>query len=108
VFEEANSDRVSRRRAATRREILDAATEMVRSEGLGGLAVRDLARRVGMQAPSLYAYFDSKHAIYDAMFREGSVEFLARMEALAPDASLLDGAVALASPTTPHTTSGPH
>jgi AcrR family transcriptional regulator len=48
----------------------------VRAEGLGALSLRDLARRVGMQAPSLYSYFDSKHAIYDAMFAQGAQQFL--------------------------------
>jgi len=32
-----------------------------------------------MQAPSLYSYFDSKHAIYDAMFTEGCRELLDRL-----------------------------
>jgi AcrR family transcriptional regulator len=44
----------------------------VREHGLGSLALRDLAERVGMRAPSLYQYFPSKHAIYDAMFAQGT------------------------------------
>lgn len=73
------ADRRAERREATRRQILDAAWELVRAEGLAGLSLRDLATRVGMQAPSLYAYFDAKHAIYDAMFRQGFEAFLERM-----------------------------
>jgi AcrR family transcriptional regulator len=69
-------DRRAERREATTTEILDAAWELVRMEGLAGLAMRDLARRVGMQAPSLYSYFDSKHAIYDAMFAQGAHAYL--------------------------------
>ena len=65
-------DRRAERREATVSEILDAAWELVRTEGLAGLAMRDLAHRVGMQAPSLYSYFDSKHAIYDEMFAQGA------------------------------------
>jgi AcrR family transcriptional regulator len=80
---EATRDRRAERREATRSEILDAAWELVRAEGLAGLSLRDLARRVGMQAPSLYSYFDSKHAIYDAMFGQGAQEY-ARGEALIP------------------------
>lgn len=34
-----------------------------------------------MRAPSLYWYFDSKHAIYDAMFAEGNRQLLERMAA---------------------------
>ena len=47
------------------------AWDVCRADGLTGLSLRDVARRVGMQAPSLYSYFDSKHAIYDAMFSQG-------------------------------------
>ncbi len=35
-----------------------------------------------MQAPSLYSYFDSKHAIYDAMYAEGSRDFVERQALL--------------------------
>ena len=35
-----------------------------------------------MQAPSLYSYFDSKSAIYDAMFAQGAAEFLRRDQEL--------------------------
>ena len=73
---EPTRDRRSERHAATRAEILAAAWELARTEGLAGLSLRDLARAVGMQAPSLYSYFDSKHAIYDAMFAQGASEYL--------------------------------
>jgi AcrR family transcriptional regulator len=33
-----------------------------------------------MRAPSLYVYFDSKNALYDAMFADGYRELLARIE----------------------------
>lgn len=60
-----------RRRSATRRDILAAAWRLAERDGLAGLSLRDLAAEVGMRAPSLYTYFDSKGAIYDAMFAEG-------------------------------------
>jgi AcrR family transcriptional regulator len=72
-------DRRAARREATRAEILDAAWALVRENGLGALALRDLAARVGMRAPSLYQYFESKHAIYDAMFGQGAATFEADM-----------------------------
>jgi AcrR family transcriptional regulator len=68
------------RHAATRAEILRAAWAIVRAEGLAALSLRDLAAAVGMRAPSLYQYFDSKHAIYDAMFGQGMREALAVAE----------------------------
>ena len=61
-------DRIAERREATRREILDAAWQLARENGLSALTLRDVAERVGMRAPSLYGHFESKNAIYDAMF----------------------------------------
>src|SRR5579862_7303100 len=55
-------DRRTERREATKAEILDAAWELVRAEGLAALNLRDLAAKVGMRPPSLYSYFDSKPA----------------------------------------------
>jgi AcrR family transcriptional regulator len=73
-------DRRAERHSATRAEILEAAWALARSEGLAGISLRDLATAVGMQPPSLYSYFDSKNAIYDAMFRQGYEEMQSRDE----------------------------
>ena len=64
-------DRRRERNAQTRRQILDAAWELVRESGLASLSMRDLGERVGMRAQSLYVYFPSKHAMFDAMYAEG-------------------------------------
>jgi AcrR family transcriptional regulator len=84
VLEQPTRDRRAERHQATRAEILDAAWELCRAEGLAGLSLRDIARKVGMQAPSLYSYFDSKHAIYDAMYAQGCREFVERQDRLLP------------------------
>jgi AcrR family transcriptional regulator len=65
-----NRDRRAERREATRREILDAAWEIARRDGLGAVTLREVAARIGMRSPSLYSHVDSKNAIYDAMFAE--------------------------------------
>jgi AcrR family transcriptional regulator len=75
MFDSPKRDRRAERRASTRAEILEAAWQIARSDGLASIALRDVARRVGMQAPSLYSYFDSKHAIYDAMFAQAAQAF---------------------------------
>ncbi len=75
-------DRRGERREATKAEILDVAWTQVRANGLAGLSLRDLASAVGMQPPSLYGYFDSKNAIYDAMYAQGARAFV---EAEPPD-----------------------
>ncbi len=69
-----NRDRIAERREAIRREIVAAAWEVAREVGLAELTLRGVAARVGMQAPSLYSHFDSKHAIYDAMYAEAWAE----------------------------------
>jgi AcrR family transcriptional regulator len=71
-----------RRRVAFRREILAAAWELSREHGLSALSLRELAARVGMRAPSLYSYFASKEAIYDAMFAQGQRELLEALSAV--------------------------
>jgi AcrR family transcriptional regulator len=81
VVEKAARNRQSERRDATRAEILEAAWDLARTKGLGGLSLGDVARRIGMRTPSLYWYFDAKHAIYDAMFVQGNEELLARLRA---------------------------
>lgn len=73
-------DRRSERRQATIDEILAAAWQLARSEGLAGLSLRELAAGVGMRPQSLYSYFDSKNAIYDAMYAQGCRHFVAGQE----------------------------
>jgi AcrR family transcriptional regulator len=73
-------DRRAERREATRTEILDAAWDQAREQGLAGVSLRDIAATIGMRPPSLYWYFDSKHAIYDAMFAIGNRMLLDRIQ----------------------------
>ena len=68
-------DRRSERRQATIDEILETAWGLARAEGLAGLSLRELAAAVGMRPQSLYSYFESKNAIYDAMFAQGCRQF---------------------------------
>jgi AcrR family transcriptional regulator len=55
---------------------------MVRADGLAALSLRDLARRAGITTPTVYAYFDSKNAIFDAMFGEAAESFASSKAAL--------------------------
>ncbi len=43
---------------------------------MAGLSLSEVARRMGIQPPSLYKYFPSKLAIYDALFARGAREVL--------------------------------
>ena len=80
-------DRQTERREATRAEILEAAWTLAQDKGLTELTLRDVALAIGMQAPSLYSYFPSKLAIYDAMFGQAWVQYseaLAEVELALP------------------------
>lgn len=76
------TDRRAGRHQATRRELIAAAWVLARRKGLTGWTLRELAAAVGMRAPSLYVYFDSKSSIYDAMYAEGYDALLAAAEGL--------------------------
>jgi len=63
--------RRARRRLDTIDEVLDVALAVMAESGAAGLSLGEVARRMGMRPPSLYQYFDSKNAIYDALFARG-------------------------------------
>src|SRR5687768_1171662 len=73
---------VAERREAKAATIVAAAWDLAHAHGLGGITLRALAAQVGMRQPSLYEYFDSKAALYDAMFADGNRRLLERLEAL--------------------------
>jgi AcrR family transcriptional regulator len=62
------AERRQRNREEVRQAILATARAVMREQGVAALSLREVARRVQMQAPSLYAYFPSKMALYDALF----------------------------------------
>ena len=70
------SDRRARRRQETIEEILDIAVDVMTEEGVNGLSLAEVARRLGVQPPSLYKYFPSLMAVYDALFLRGQLEHL--------------------------------
>ena len=69
-------DRRARRRQETIEEILDIATEVMTEQGVNGLTLAEVARRLGVQTPSLYKYFASLAAVYDALFERAASENL--------------------------------
>ncbi len=77
-------DRRTLRHQETVGEILEIATTIMAEEGVNGLSVAEVARRLGVRSPSIYKYFPSLMAIYDALFRRGQIEHLEVMrEAMA-------------------------
>ena len=73
---------VAQRRELRVASIVGTAWELARAHGIAGLSLHALAREVGIRQPSLYAYFDSKNALYDAMFADGNRQLLERLDAL--------------------------
>lgn len=74
------TDRRHLRRAETIEQILGVAVEVMAESGVAGLSLGEVARRIGIRPPSLYVYFDSKNALYDAVFARGWREMLVTME----------------------------
>ena len=75
---------IKQRRRLTREEIIEdivqIARDMIRADGAAALSFNAIARQLGIKPPSLYTYFDSKHAIYDELFRRGWLLFLQEVE----------------------------
>lgn len=90
----ARPDRRARRRQETIGEILDIARDVMTEEGVNGLSLAEVARRLGVQPPSLYKYFSSLMAIYDALFLEGQRENLEAMRGGMQGSSGLDALTA--------------
>jgi AcrR family transcriptional regulator len=74
--------KVAQRRESKISSIVEAAWDLAREHGIQLVSLRDLAKAVGMQQPSLYVYFDSKNALYDAMFADGNRQLLETLEAI--------------------------
>lgn len=60
------------RKQARFQEILAVAWDVANEQGLAALSMGEVARRVGIRQPSLYAYVDSKMGLYDAMFGQAA------------------------------------
>lgn len=73
---------VAQRREERVAGIVATAWELARTHGIGGVSLHALAREVGIRQPSLYAYFDSKNALYDAMFADGNRQLLEQLDAV--------------------------
>ena len=83
----ATPDRRARRRQETIEEILDIAETVMLEEGVNGLSISEIARRLGVQPPSIYKYFPSLLAVYDALFQRGQHAHLEVMRAAMADAT---------------------
>ena len=59
----------------TKQKILDKALELFSTQGYDSVSVGELAKAVGIKAPSLYNHFPSKQAIFDAIVESTAVQY---------------------------------
>ena len=91
--------RRERGRQEMRTAILAEARRLVDTAGLDALTIRAIARALGYSPGALYEYFDSKEAIVEALYFEGTDGLGGHMErtlaALPADVSVIDAIMAL-------------
>lgn len=68
--------RRERRRQETIDEILDHSLAVMSEDGVAGLNLTAVAKRLGVQPPALYKYFPSLPAVYDALVRRAVDSFI--------------------------------
>jgi AcrR family transcriptional regulator len=66
----------------TKQRILDEALTLFSEKGYANVYVADIAKRVGIKAPSLYKHYKNKRAIFDAIIEEMNRRFLEQAGAL--------------------------
>ena len=59
----------------TRQKILDKALELFSARGYDPVSVGEIAKAVGIKAPSLYNHFPSKQAIFDAIVESTAAQY---------------------------------
>ena len=64
---------------AKRRQIMDGARTVFLSGGFDGASMNDVARAAGVSKGTIYAYFDSKEQLFEALVREDRSQQAERM-----------------------------
>ena len=59
----------------TKQKILDKALELFSAQGYDSVGVGEIAKAVGIKAPSLYNHFPSKQAIFDAIVESTAAQY---------------------------------
>ena len=59
----------------TKQRILDKALELFSTQGYDSVSVGEIAKAVGIKAPSLYNHFPSKQAIFDAIMETTAAQY---------------------------------
>ena len=59
----------------TRKRIIEKALELFSTRGYNAVSVGEIAKSVGIKAPSLYNHFPGKQAIFDAIVEETALQY---------------------------------
>lgn len=59
----------------TRKRIIEKALELFSTRGYDAVSVGEIAKSVGIKAPSLYNHFPGKQAIFDAIVEETALQY---------------------------------
>ena len=73
-----------------RRELLEAAEEILRTKGPHALSLRDIAERSGTSTQAVYTEFGGKPGLADALYREGYRRLAERLSAVSQDLPVID------------------
>ncbi|MEO3472178.1 TetR/AcrR family transcriptional regulator [Roseomonas sp. CAU 1739] len=70
-----------RRKDARPAELLDAALDTFREKGFAGTRMEDIATRAGVSKGTIYLYFPSKEAVFEALVRTNLLPVIERIQA---------------------------
>lgn len=76
----------------TRKEIKDAARQLMAEKGTAGLSIRAIARQMNMTAPALYHYYDSLNDLITALIQDAFTQLAETLEAAAANPTLTTSA----------------
>ena len=96
------------RTAFTENAILDAAEAAFARRGLEGTRVREIAEAAGVNGATLYNYYPSKSALYEAVLDRGVRPLIALMEAYAAGPRERESTRALVAKVMAHLSQHPH
>lgn len=93
----ASNRRIGSEESATRIRLLDAAADLMRTEGHSAVTVRRLADHAGLKRQLVHYYFRSMEDLFLAVVERSCVRYMARQEALLASANPLRAVWELAS-----------
>lgn len=76
-----SKERILRQKEETRKNILDAALQIVKQEGWGALSMRKIADMIEYTAPIIYEYFANKEGILIELTRQGFIHLGQKVKA---------------------------